>query len=51
MIGAALAADGTTEIFDVYHVDRGYQDFDRRLADLGAEIRREREPSLSSVLS
>jgi UDP-N-acetylglucosamine 1-carboxyvinyltransferase len=51
MIGAALAADGTTEIFDVYHVDRGYQDFDRRLADLGAEIRREHEPSLSSVLS
>jgi UDP-N-acetylglucosamine 1-carboxyvinyltransferase len=51
MITAALAADGTTEIFDIYHVDRGYQDFDGRLAALGAEIRREREPPLSSALS
>ena len=51
MIIAALAADGTTEIFDLYHVDRGYQDFDGRLAALGAEVRREREPSLSPALS
>jgi UDP-N-acetylglucosamine 1-carboxyvinyltransferase len=51
MVIAALAADGPTEIFDIYHVDRGYQDFDRRLSDLGAEIRREREPSLSPALS
>jgi UDP-N-acetylglucosamine 1-carboxyvinyltransferase len=51
MIIAALAADGTTEIFDLYHVDRGYQDFDGRLAALGAEVRREREPSLSAALS
>jgi len=51
MIIAALAADGTTEIFDLYHVDRGYQDFDGRLAALGAEVRREREPSLSAVLT
>jgi UDP-N-acetylglucosamine 1-carboxyvinyltransferase len=51
MIIAALAADGSTEIFDLYHVDRGYQDFDGRLAALGAQVRREREPSLSSALS
>jgi UDP-N-acetylglucosamine 1-carboxyvinyltransferase len=51
MIIAGLAADGITEVFDVYHVDRGYQDFDQRLAALGAEIRREREPTLSPVLS
>jgi UDP-N-acetylglucosamine 1-carboxyvinyltransferase len=51
MIIAALAADGTTEIFDLYHVDRGYQDFDGRLVALGAEVRREREPSLSAVLT
>src|SRR5436309_3977521 len=48
MIIAALAADGSTEIFDLYHVDRGYQDFDGRLAALGAQVRRAREPSLSS---
>jgi UDP-N-acetylglucosamine 1-carboxyvinyltransferase len=51
MIIAALAADGSTEIFDIYHVDRGYQDLDGRLATLGAQVRREREPSLSSALS
>jgi UDP-N-acetylglucosamine 1-carboxyvinyltransferase len=41
MVIAGLAADGTTEISDVYHVDRGYEDFDRRLAALGADIVRE----------
>jgi UDP-N-acetylglucosamine 1-carboxyvinyltransferase len=41
MIIAALAADGTTEITNVYHVDRGYEDLDGRLAALGAEVRRE----------
>jgi UDP-N-acetylglucosamine 1-carboxyvinyltransferase len=42
MVIAALAADGTTEISNVYHVDRGYEDFDGKLASLGADIRRER---------
>jgi UDP-N-acetylglucosamine 1-carboxyvinyltransferase len=41
MVIAALAADGTTEISNVYHVDRGYEDFDGKLASLGADIRRE----------
>jgi len=44
MIIAALAAEGTTEISDLYFVDRGYQDFESRLAALGAEVHR--EPSL-----
>jgi UDP-N-acetylglucosamine 1-carboxyvinyltransferase len=47
MILAALAADGCTEIHDLYHVDRGYEDFDGRLAALGADVRRERKPSVS----
>jgi UDP-N-acetylglucosamine 1-carboxyvinyltransferase len=47
MILAALAADGSTEIHDLYHVDRGYEDFDGRLAALGADVRREREPSVT----
>jgi UDP-N-acetylglucosamine 1-carboxyvinyltransferase len=49
MIVAALAADGTTEVHDLYHVDRGYEGFDQRLAALGADVRREREPTLSSA--
>jgi UDP-N-acetylglucosamine 1-carboxyvinyltransferase len=41
MVVAGLAADGTTEISDVYHIDRGYEDLEGRLASLGADIRRE----------
>ncbi len=42
MVIAALCADGVTAIEDMYHVDRGYQDLEAKLAGLGAEIRRER---------
>ena len=49
MVVAALAADGVTEIEDMYHVDRGYQDLEAKLTALGADVRRERErsPALS----
>jgi UDP-N-acetylglucosamine 1-carboxyvinyltransferase len=46
---AALAAEGTTEISHVYHVDRGYEDLEGRLAKLGADVRR--EPDQSSIPS
>jgi UDP-N-acetylglucosamine 1-carboxyvinyltransferase len=49
MVVAALSADGVTEIEDMYHVDRGYQDFEAKLTTLGAVLRRERE--LSPALS
>ncbi len=45
MIIAGLTADGATAIEDMYHVDRGYQDLESKLRALGAELRREREPS------
>ena len=40
LIIAALAADGDTTVERVYHLDRGYANIDRKLADLGAIIRR-----------
>jgi UDP-N-acetylglucosamine 1-carboxyvinyltransferase len=40
---AALTADGVSEIANIQHVDRGYEDFDAKLAALGAEVRRESE--------
>jgi UDP-N-acetylglucosamine 1-carboxyvinyltransferase len=40
---AGLTAEGVTEIADMQHVDRGYEDFEAKLASLGAEVRRERE--------
>ena len=45
MVIAALSADGVTEIEDMYHVDRGYQDLETKLTALGAVVRRERERS------
>jgi UDP-N-acetylglucosamine 1-carboxyvinyltransferase len=49
LILAALGADGITEIADIHHVDRGYEDIDGKLAALGAEVRR--QPSLAVVSS
>jgi len=43
MVIAGLCADGVTEVADMQHVDRGYEDFDAKLEALGAEVRRERE--------
>ena len=43
MVIAALCADGVSEIADMQHVDRGYEDFEAKLEGLGAEVRRERE--------
>lgn len=40
LIIAALAADGETTIDRVYHLDRGYANIDRKLAELGALITR-----------
>jgi UDP-N-acetylglucosamine 1-carboxyvinyltransferase len=49
MVIAALSADGVTEIEDMYHVDRGYQEMEAKLEAIGAVVRRERErsPALS----
>ena len=43
MVVAALTADGVSEIADIQHVDRGYDDFEAKLTALGAEVRRESE--------
>ncbi|HEX9823451.1 MAG TPA: UDP-N-acetylglucosamine 1-carboxyvinyltransferase [Actinomycetota bacterium] len=48
LVLAGLAADGVTEINDVHHVDRGYEDIDGKLTALGAEV--SRQPSLSPML-
>jgi UDP-N-acetylglucosamine 1-carboxyvinyltransferase len=42
LVLAALCADGVTEIAEMQHVDRGYEDFEAKLEGLGAEVRRER---------
>ena len=43
LIVAGLAAQGETVVRRVYHLDRGYERLDQKLAGLGAEIWRERD--------
>jgi UDP-N-acetylglucosamine 1-carboxyvinyltransferase len=40
LVLAALAAKGESTVFGIEHLDRGYEQFDSRLEDLGARIRR-----------
>jgi UDP-N-acetylglucosamine 1-carboxyvinyltransferase len=40
MVVAALIADGETEITNINYIDRGYQNLDQKLRELGADIER-----------
>ena len=40
MIIAGLMADGVTEIHDIYHIDRGYENFEDKFIKLGGDIKR-----------
>jgi UDP-N-acetylglucosamine 1-carboxyvinyltransferase len=40
LILAALVAQGTTEISRVYHIDRGYENIEKKFSSLGADIQR-----------
>jgi UDP-N-acetylglucosamine 1-carboxyvinyltransferase len=43
LIVAALAAKGETEIHRIYHLDRGYEEMEDKLLNLGADVKREKE--------
>ncbi len=40
LVLAALAAEGTTELQRIYHLDRGYEHIENKLRELGADIER-----------
>lgn len=40
LILAGLVAEGTTEVLRVYHIDRGYEAIEKKLQELGADIKR-----------
>ncbi|MCD8391507.1 MAG: UDP-N-acetylglucosamine 1-carboxyvinyltransferase, partial [Firmicutes bacterium] len=40
MIIAGLIADGTTHITDIYHIDRGYEHFEKKFINIGGQIER-----------
>ncbi|MBQ9938264.1 MAG: UDP-N-acetylglucosamine 1-carboxyvinyltransferase, partial [Oscillospiraceae bacterium] len=39
MVIAGLMAQGVTEIEDIYHIERGYENFVEKLRMLGADIK------------
>lgn len=43
LVLAGLAAQGTTQVNRIYHLDRGYEKIDRKLRALGARIQRIQE--------
>ena len=43
LVLAGLGAEGVTEVSRVYHLDRGYEGLDKKLAKLGANIKRVKE--------
>jgi UDP-N-acetylglucosamine 1-carboxyvinyltransferase len=40
LVIAGLAAEGSTEITDIEHIERGYMNIDQKLASLGANIKK-----------
>ena len=42
LVIAALAAEGTSEVLELSHIDRGYADLAGKLKGLGAQIKRVR---------
>jgi UDP-N-acetylglucosamine 1-carboxyvinyltransferase len=49
LVLAGLAAEGTTIVNRVYHLDRGYERLEDRLRGLGAKVERVKEKELASV--
>jgi len=45
LVLAALVAEGTTNVRRIYHLDRGYDNLEGKLASLGADIVRKKESS------
>ncbi|MGX5913161.1 UDP-N-acetylglucosamine 1-carboxyvinyltransferase [Aliidiomarina sp. Khilg15.8] len=40
LVIAGMVANGTTEVERIYHIDRGYEQIERKLSNLGADITR-----------
>lgn len=46
MVIAALMSQGSTEIEDIYHIERGYEDVQEKFRSLGARIKRVEVPDI-----
>jgi UDP-N-acetylglucosamine 1-carboxyvinyltransferase len=43
LVLAGLVASGKTEIYRIYHLDRGYEEIEKKLSAVGADIKRLKE--------
>jgi len=51
LVLAALVADGQTRVDRVYHIDRGYENIEEKLGQLGARIRRLRGKTAGELVT
>lgn len=51
LVLAGLAAEGTTKVNRVYHLDRGYEKMDERLRALGADVERVAETEAAAAMA
>lgn len=51
LVLAGLAAEGTTVVKEIHHIDRGYENFEEKLQQLGADVQRVPDELSQSVLS
>ena len=51
LIVAGLAAEGTTIIDRIYHLDRGYEKIEEKLSSLGARVERRKKEQRTSTVS
>ena len=49
LVVAALMAEGNSEVKNLYHIDRGYENFESKLRLLGAKIERKEDEIISPV--
>ncbi|MBI3819933.1 MAG: UDP-N-acetylglucosamine 1-carboxyvinyltransferase [Planctomycetes bacterium] len=49
LVVAGLVAKGETIVRRVYHIDRGYEEIEKKLSAIGADIRRETEHAVTGV--
>jgi len=50
LIIAGLAAEGVTEIEDIHHIERGYEDMDGKLRGIGADIEKRYFPDENAAV-
>lgn len=43
LIIAGICAEGTTEVYNIHHIDRGYENIEEKFRKLGAKIERVEE--------